>query len=410
MPHTGSIAACILMQQLEYWFDGHPDGFYKFLEPAPRNPLYRAGDSWCEELAMSSDEFRTAFDKIGRRHKSKRQFDSTKDRFGEKLYCSYFDRQSGLTQYFRNHPKVDGVLDDIVALAQQPFPKPKPRPLPAANLESQFTVDGTSQAPEVRMAATLENGIAALHISKTTDLSETTQRSPLPRPSGPSMVTFDSSEIRGGGSRIVRIELLALAEPDRRLIEWVVDQHQLSMQVAQDLADEYCARREGEVDGTGVRIKLPVRWLQDLARKAKRGESIIDCGRAVRERRDASRQALRAAESLRVSAGEQRARARQQQEACAAQLKRTSTSDREQIASLAMKCLLLPSHGPQVVTAIMNGELSDLSAPIRTAAIQAIRKWTQERGGSNPTDQLISGGADFASQLDAPSACEGDST
>ncbi|WP_162634361.1 hypothetical protein [Ralstonia sp. GX3-BWBA] len=398
------------MQQLEYWFDRHPDGFYKFLEPAPRNQLYRAGDSWHEELAMTCDEFRTAFDKIGRRHKSKRQFDSSKDKFGEKLYCSYFDRQIGLTRYFRNHQKVDSILDEIVVSVQQSFPKSKPRPLPAACTESQRTVDGTSQAREAGMPATLESGIAALHISETTDSSETTQRSPLPHPSPLSTATTDSNEIRGGGSRHVRIELLALAEQDRHLIEQVVDQHQLSMQAAQDLADEYCARRQDEVNGIGVRINLPGRWLRDLARRAKRGESILDCGRAVQERRDAARQAVRAAESQRVSTAELHARANANQEAWVVQLKTTSMNDREQIANLAKKYLLLPVHGPQVVAAIMSAEISDLSAPMRIAALQAIKRWAHAEGGSNPMYQLTLGDAEFASQHDSASICVGDST
>src|SRR5574342_631762 len=60
---TGSVTASILMSQLEYWFEEKPDGFYKFLQsPEGGHPNYKPGDSWCEELAFSKEEFRNAFD------------------------------------------------------------------------------------------------------------------------------------------------------------------------------------------------------------------------------------------------------------------------------------------------------------------------------------------------------------
>lgn len=84
------------MQQLDYWFENHPEGFYKFLLPSD-HPAYKNGDSWTEELGMSKDEFRTAFDKIGHRYKSKSEFDKAEDKFQGKFYCSYVDRRSNLT-------------------------------------------------------------------------------------------------------------------------------------------------------------------------------------------------------------------------------------------------------------------------------------------------------------------------
>lgn len=59
-----SITACLLMQQLDYWFKTYPESFYKFLEPCDAIG-YKQGDSWCEELGFSADEFRNAFDQIG---------------------------------------------------------------------------------------------------------------------------------------------------------------------------------------------------------------------------------------------------------------------------------------------------------------------------------------------------------
>lgn len=114
---TGSVVSAILMMQLEYRFAKYPEGFYKFLEP-PQNGHqdYKPGDSWVEELAFSKEEFRTAFDKIGVRYSSKTQYNEAKSsgsEFGDSYYCSYVDRQSGLTFYFRNHSKVDELISYI---------------------------------------------------------------------------------------------------------------------------------------------------------------------------------------------------------------------------------------------------------------------------------------------------------
>ena len=110
---AGGVLGCLVMQQLDYWFEGHPEGFYKFLLPSDHH-AYKVGDSWTEELGMSKDEFRTAFDKIGIRYKSKTEFDQAVDKFKGKFYCSYVDRRSNLTFYFRNHDLVDAALDELL--------------------------------------------------------------------------------------------------------------------------------------------------------------------------------------------------------------------------------------------------------------------------------------------------------
>lgn len=104
-PLAGSTSGCILMQQLDFWFHRHPNGFWKFLEPSAHQK-YKQGDSWTEELGISCAEFRTAFDRIGTRHKSKSEFDLATDKFAGKFYCSYLDRRENLTFYFRNDTRV----------------------------------------------------------------------------------------------------------------------------------------------------------------------------------------------------------------------------------------------------------------------------------------------------------------
>ncbi len=119
-PAAKSVASCILMQQLDYWFNKHPNGFYKFLEPSSGNENYLEGDSWVEELNFSAEEFKTAFSNIGIAYKSKTEFDQVSNKFFsqdkiEKFYCSYFDRQTKLTFYFRNHNLVDKLLAQLVS-------------------------------------------------------------------------------------------------------------------------------------------------------------------------------------------------------------------------------------------------------------------------------------------------------
>jgi len=109
---TGGVLATILMQQMDYWFDRKPDGFYKFLEPC-NHKLYTPGDSWCEELGFSKTEFRNSFDAIGFRHASKSTFDSDPDKFHGKMYASYVDRRNNLTIYIRNHSLADRALEDL---------------------------------------------------------------------------------------------------------------------------------------------------------------------------------------------------------------------------------------------------------------------------------------------------------
>jgi hypothetical protein len=126
-PIAGSVTATILMQQLDYWFERYPDGFYKFQDTSPDNPAYKLGDSWAEELNFSVAELRNAFDQIGHRHKSKTEWTESTDPFNGKFYCCYTDRRTRLTFYFRNHAMVDAALDSLVITqGQSPLAPPNP--------------------------------------------------------------------------------------------------------------------------------------------------------------------------------------------------------------------------------------------------------------------------------------------
>lgn len=113
-PLAKTVTGSILMVRLEQWFERHPDGFSKFLEPCA-HPEYVAGQSWAEELRFSIAEFRTAFDHIGARYASKAEYQAQADPFQGRLYASYIDRNLRQTYYFRNH----AVLDKTFAKMQR---------------------------------------------------------------------------------------------------------------------------------------------------------------------------------------------------------------------------------------------------------------------------------------------------
>ncbi len=136
---AGGVLGCLVMQQLDYWFEGHPEGFYKFLEPSD-HPAYKNGDSWTEEMGMTRHEFRTAFDKIGIRYKSKSDFDQAVDKFQGQFYCSYVDRRSNLTYYFRNHDLVDAALDDLLSTPSQKSARADPTPASNPLCNAEFPV------------------------------------------------------------------------------------------------------------------------------------------------------------------------------------------------------------------------------------------------------------------------------
>jgi hypothetical protein len=154
-PLAQSVVGCILMQQLDYWFEHYSDGFYKFAEPSPGHPQYKTGESWCEELGLSIIEFRTAFDKIGIRYKSKSQFEQTEDKFQGKYYCSYFDRRENLTYYRRNHSLLDDALDMLIAANNTSTPSggnqkdgnPSARSSVTQRIQRDFTVNRESSFP-----------------------------------------------------------------------------------------------------------------------------------------------------------------------------------------------------------------------------------------------------------------------
>lgn len=82
--HLGDPIAAILLQRIAFWYErmnGQP--FFKFTEQND-HPLYKHGDSWCEELGITRNQFRSARKKIAQAKNSK----------GEKPVIYWRDRQN----------------------------------------------------------------------------------------------------------------------------------------------------------------------------------------------------------------------------------------------------------------------------------------------------------------------------
>jgi len=147
----GSQNAVLLFDRLEYWFKRKKNEFYKFIEPC-EHPCYREGDSWSEELLFSKKVFRTAFDKIGIRYKSKTEFEKESDPFKGKLFAYYQDRQTKKTIFVRNnylvtllYARLNSVVDKttnaIGNAAKASFKKGSPTVIPLGSPYAGATKD-----------------------------------------------------------------------------------------------------------------------------------------------------------------------------------------------------------------------------------------------------------------------------
>jgi hypothetical protein len=70
-------------------------------------------------MQMTPDEFRHAFDKIGVRYLSKRLYNQPTDKFQGKYYCSYTDKISRLTWYFRDHAALAVLYAELAPYVEE---------------------------------------------------------------------------------------------------------------------------------------------------------------------------------------------------------------------------------------------------------------------------------------------------
>ncbi len=147
---SGDEKMCLMMAQLEYWFDLKPDGFYKFMTPAKTdNPAYREGDSWTEEMGMSDTKIANALKPICTHYPSLTAYRQVEgDKFAGKFYCSYYHKPSHQTHYVRNHAFVNQALESLSLEKKSGIFREK-HSSTVGNDEYSFSGDTETEYPEV---------------------------------------------------------------------------------------------------------------------------------------------------------------------------------------------------------------------------------------------------------------------
>jgi hypothetical protein len=118
---TGSVLSAILLQQMMYWAKRMNNKFYKFMQPC-KHPLYKEGQSWCEELGFTKAEFETALRKIafklGKRKdpkpkKEESKYKSVSSISKEEALIIYYTDANRVTWYSVNWNAVNEKLNEI---------------------------------------------------------------------------------------------------------------------------------------------------------------------------------------------------------------------------------------------------------------------------------------------------------
>lgn len=121
---TGSVLSTIFLQQVMYWEGKMGNEFYKFSDACEKNPLYHEGDSWCEELGFTKNEFLAARKKIAYKlGKSKENNLMSK----EDALIIYYTDNKRLTYYSVNWDRVNKLINEIYLVnSESGFTKENP--------------------------------------------------------------------------------------------------------------------------------------------------------------------------------------------------------------------------------------------------------------------------------------------
>lgn len=309
---TGGILSSLLLQQLDYWFERYPEGFYKFLEPS-EHPAYKPGSSWTEELGMTVSEFRTAFDAIGRRFNSKTAFLNAPDKFIGRFFASFIDKRNNVTYYVRNHDVLDQKLSELNALIIR---KKDGLALKDGIQVTDFKADDNSQSPvnqiiqspapnisralgnavsasqEIAFPRTPEMMIPNLHEMESPDLPTTKTTKEIKH----NLQTDKTEKITNVGNFSPESSSETLSEilywpsvPSKQLeqIKEIITFCQSNLR--QGVLDEVEAlNRAGKIKNN------PVVLTKELVRRAALGEFTASAGLKVEEEREASQRLKRA--------------------------------------------------------------------------------------------------------------------
>ena len=104
---TGSVTATILLQQMLFYSKNNKNkAFYKFKEPC-KHRLYKVGDSWCEELGFTKNEFDSAIEKIGIK------FNKENKDIPHNKFIEYYISQDRVTYYRVNLTNIEKAISEL---------------------------------------------------------------------------------------------------------------------------------------------------------------------------------------------------------------------------------------------------------------------------------------------------------
>ena len=105
---TKSVIATLILNQAMYWAN-KSNPFYKFKLPCG-HPLYKPGDSWCEEMGLTRAEFDTGLKYLGQKISKKIVPD-------QEAYIWYWSDMDNKTYYCVNWGKVDRVIAEAYGIS-----------------------------------------------------------------------------------------------------------------------------------------------------------------------------------------------------------------------------------------------------------------------------------------------------
>lgn len=102
---TGSVLSTILLHQIIYWANKSQNLFYKFMRPC-NHDLYKAGDSWEEELGFTRRELDGALKNIATKYNPKR------DSMPTDSFVIFYTDIRRLTWYSVNWNRLNAALEE----------------------------------------------------------------------------------------------------------------------------------------------------------------------------------------------------------------------------------------------------------------------------------------------------------
>jgi hypothetical protein len=113
---TKKMELAIIMSHLESEFKNCSYAFYMYYARCFEQSDYKREKCWLELTNMEPDEFKMYFDEIGVRYNSYKEYESTKNPFKNKYYCSIYDKNTKKVFYLRNNELVEKAIKSLATV------------------------------------------------------------------------------------------------------------------------------------------------------------------------------------------------------------------------------------------------------------------------------------------------------